>query len=128
MALTVLRDVDSDLVRVQQNVKKELDALELKVPGKKKPSTPVDADYAVKLVDTLVLALPATDINVTLPDVATCVGETFTVKNLSTAAVVYLRGQYVGGTFQEIDQAQKYAVPSQTAVSCYSDGKRWWIV
>lgn len=128
MALVVLSDVGADLVRVQLNVKKELDALEVKLPTKKKPSTPITADYAVKLTDTLVLALPATNINVTLPDVATCLGQTFTVKNLSTAAVVSLRGQYVGAAFQEIDQTQRYDVPSQTSVSCYSDGVRWWIV
>lgn len=128
MALTVLRDVDSDLVRVQQNVAQELASLEKRLPSKRTPSTPITADYQVRLTDVLVLALPATDINVTLPDVATCVGQSFTVKNLSTAAVVYLRGQYVAGAFQQIDQEAKYAVPAQTSVTCYSDGARWWIV
>lgn len=126
--LVILQTDDADLTRVQQNVAKELDALEQRLPSRKTPSTSITSDYSVRLTDVLVLALPAADINVTLPNVSTCVGGQFTVKNLSTDAIVYLRGQYVGAAFQEIDQEQRYAVPAQTSVTCYSDGKRWWIV
>jgi hypothetical protein len=128
MALEIIRTVDSDLTRVQQNVAKELGAIERRIPAKKTPSTPITTDYSVKLTDVLVLALPETDINVTLPDVGTCVGQSFTIKNLSTAATVFVRGLYVGAAFQQVDQQDRYDCPAQTSVTCYSDGVRWWIV
>lgn len=128
MSLDVIRTADPDLTRVQQNVAKELAAVASRLPTKKRPSTPITTDYTVQLTDVLVLAKPEADINVTLPDVATCVGEEFTVKNLSSNAIVHLRGLYALGAWQAIDEQERYDVPSETSVSCYSDGKKWWIV
>lgn len=128
MSLTILRTQDADLNRVQQNVKSELDAIQGQIPAKKTPVTPITADYSVKLTDVLVLATPVTDINVTLPVVSTCVGQSFTVKNKSTDAVVHMRGQYVGGAFQLVDGVAPYDVPGGAGVTCYSTGSAWEII
>lgn len=128
MSLVILRTQDADLTRVQQNVAKELAALEEALPSAKNPSTPITADYAVKLTDVLVLANPASDINVTLPAFSTWVGQELKVKNISNAATVHMRGQFVNGAFQLIDGFAPYDVPSGTCVTVYSDGFRGWIV
>ncbi len=128
MALKILRTADNDLTRVQQNVKEELDAIQEVLPTKKQPSTAITADYSVRLTDVLVLATPAADINVTLPDVATCVGETFTIKNLAPDAIIHVRGLYRNGAAQVIDGASPYDIPGGTALTVYSDRAKWWVI
>lgn len=128
MALTILRDVDADLVRVQQNVAGEIAKLEAAVPAKNALNTSITDDYSIKLTDAIVLALPPSSLNVTLPDARACFGQSFTVKNCSTAGTVVIRGSYVNGLFQQVDQQGKITLAGLTAARCYSDGKRWWVL
>lgn len=128
MGLVILRTDDGDLNRVQQNVARELERIEGKLPSSRVASVLVSADYQVRLVDQLVLCKAAADINVTLPEVSTCAGRSFIVKNLATAANVNVRGVYRDGAAQAIDGASPYVCPWGTALTCYSDGKAWWVV
>lgn len=127
MAFTILHTADADLNRVQQAVKAEFDLLQAALPASRKPSTPITADYSVRLTDVLVLARAATDINVTLPDLRTCVGREFTVKNLSADSIVNVRGFYVNLAFQTIDSVSPYRIPTGTSLTVYSDGANWWV-
>lgn len=128
MAFLVIPTDNADLMRVQLNIKKELDALELQLAPPGKPSTPVTTDYTVTLNDILVLANPVSTLNVTLPEVSTCPRRTFTIKNVSAAGLVSVRGLFVLGVFQSLENVQRYDIPSGTSVTCYSDGSKWWVV
>lgn len=131
MALQIIRTADADLSRVQQNVKSEFARLEGTIPSPRTPSTKVTADYTVQLTDSLVLCGPALPVtcNITLPFAASCSGLAFTVKNISAAGTVLVRGQVNDGAREPIDgQAMPGALAAGKSVTCYSDGVAWWVV
>ena len=131
MALQTINTADADLTRVQKNVKAELDRIEATIPISRAPSTKVTADYTVQLGDSLVLCGPQmpAQINITLPFAASRKGLTFTVKNISAAGTVLVRGQVNNGAREPIDgQAMPSALAASKSVTCYSDGAAWWVI
>lgn len=125
--LELINTPDGDLDRVQQNVKKETDALASALPSKTARAIAVTADYAAKLTDAIVLANPVTVCSVTLPPAAAAKGLRFTVKNTSTAGTVYVRG-YQAGAVDLIDGAARRPLTPGAWATCYSDGIAWWVL
>lgn len=130
MGLQVIRTPDVDLSRVQQNVKAECDRIDARIPTQRTPSIKTTSDYTVQLTDSLVLCGPAmpSTLNITLPFSAPCRGLTFTVKNISAAGLVNMRGAYVGGVRELIDGIMPYPLAAGAKAACFSDGVAWWVV
>ena len=127
LMLELLRDVDFNLTRVQQNVAKEFARVEGLIPSSSttKPSY-VSADYTVKLTDSVILASPVATLNVTLPDASVCSGQRFTVKNKgATPQTVNVRGATVAGTAQTIDGGATYGLAQGARVTLLSIGTGW---
>jgi hypothetical protein len=126
--LVLLTTADADLDKVQQNVKKELDALEAAQPSPRAPFVLVTADYAIKPADGIVLANPLTSCSVSLPPAAPSRGLRFTVKNASTAGTVYVRGFYSATAPELIDGVARRTLAAGASATCFSDGAAWWAI
>lgn len=126
MGLVILPN--ASLEQVQQNVKKEIDALTAAQPSKKTSSVRVTTDYTVKLTDAIVLVNSVAAANITLPPVASCKGLSFTIKNVANASAVYLRGNYSATSPELIDGAVRLTLAPGVSAAAYSDGAAWWVL
>ncbi len=92
--------------------------------------TNIDADAALTIDDNVVVANSATNITITLPSAATCVGRVYTVKNLSTTGTATIAATAPDSIENAIASIQLLFgnINYMNCVTLISDGTRWVII
>lgn len=92
--------------------------------------TNVDADVTLTIDDNVVIANSATNITITLPSAATCVGRVYTVKNLNATGIVTIATTAPDVIENAIASMQLlFGDPNYWGCVTYiSDGTRWAII
>lgn len=124
--LELLRDLDPDLNRVQQNVAIEIARVEGLIPGEAKAPTFITGDYLVTLKDAVVLSAPTAASNVSLPQARLLSGRSIVIKNrAATAQTIRVTGAFVGGVPEPIDGAGFLNLAQGQSATLYSTGVGW---